>query len=61
MSKWECEICGYIYDPSGNDNVKFEDLPENWLCPECNAGKDQFQKFNWYNWQTSAVGLTLLV
>jgi len=51
MKKWECTICGYIYDPeiADPDNgimpvVKFEDLPEDWACPECGAGKDQFEE-----------------
>ncbi len=44
MSKFECTICGYIYDPAENDSVEFEDLPDDWTCPECGVGKDQFEK-----------------
>jgi rubredoxin len=51
MEKWECTVCGYIYDPEEGDpdngiggGTSFEDLPEDWVCPECGAGKDQFEK-----------------
>ena len=50
MQKYECTICGYIYDPSLGDpdsgiapGTTFEDLPDNWVCPDCGAGKDQFE------------------
>ena len=49
MKKYKCLLCGYIYDPTVGDpenNVKagtaFESLPEDWVCPECGAGKDEF-------------------
>jgi len=42
--KYKCNVCGYIYDPAENNNVKFEDLPGDWVCPECGAGKDEFVK-----------------
>lgn len=41
MQKYVCDICGYVYDPSENDGVAFEDLPEDWVCPICGAGKEQ--------------------
>lgn len=51
MEKWECMVCGYIYDPEEGDpengvepGTKFEDLPEEWVCPQCGAPKDQFEK-----------------
>ena len=51
MDKYRCEVCGYIYDPEVGDpdnnipvGTKFEDLPDDWLCPVCGAGKDQFEK-----------------
>lgn len=42
MKKFECTVCGYVYDPSENDNVPFEQLAEDWLCPLCSVGKDEF-------------------
>jgi rubredoxin len=47
MDKWVCELCGYVYDPAkGADGVApgtpFEELPDDWVCPECLAEKDRF-------------------
>jgi rubredoxin len=44
MQKWICIVCGYVYDPKENNNVLFENLPSDWVCPECGVGKDQFEK-----------------
>lgn len=51
MEKWECTVCGYIYDPERGDpdngvepGTPFEKLPEDWSCPVCGAPKDQFEK-----------------
>jgi len=38
---WRCTICGYIYDDA-KEGTKFEDLPDDWSCPVCNAPKDAF-------------------
>jgi len=43
MQKYQCLACGWIYDPADNDNIPFEDLPEDWTCPECGVGKDMFE------------------
>ncbi|MEG1979718.1 MAG: rubredoxin [Victivallaceae bacterium] len=49
MKKYICDVCGYVYDPAKGDpeggikpGVAFEDLPEDWVCPECGAGKSDF-------------------
>ncbi|MCD4650912.1 MAG: rubredoxin [Candidatus Cloacimonetes bacterium] len=42
MQKYVCEPCGYIYDPAENDNVAFDDLPEDWVCPLCQVDKTYF-------------------
>lgn len=51
MEKWECTACGYIYDPEKGDpengvspGTDFENLPEDWICPQCGVGKEFFQK-----------------
>lgn len=51
MDKYVCTVCGYIYDPQKGDATQniapgtaFEDLPDDWLCPECGAAKDLFEK-----------------
>ena len=53
MDKYECIACGYIYDPEFGDptadiepGTAFEDLPEDWVCPDCGVGKDQFEKID---------------
>lgn len=53
MEKYECTVCGYIYDPAKGDpdngvapGTEFEDLPEDWVCPLCSVGKTEFQKLN---------------
>ena len=50
MKKYKCLMCGYIYDPAKGDpdngvepGTAFEDVPENWVCPECGAAKDEFE------------------
>ena len=49
MQKYVCEPCGYVYDPELGDpdngvepGTAFEDLPEDWVCPICGVGKDEF-------------------
>jgi len=51
MGKWKCTVCNYVYDPAKGDpdngvasGTKFEDIPDSWVCPECGAQKDQFEK-----------------
>ena len=51
MEKWECTACGYIYDPEKGDpehgiepGTPFEDLLDDWVCPQCGVGKEFFQK-----------------
>jgi rubredoxin len=50
MQKWECTVCGYVYDPEEGDpengvapGTAFEDVPEDWVCPDCGASKDLFE------------------
>ena len=51
MQKWECTVCGYIYDPAEGDmengvapGTPFEELPDEWVCPVCGTGKDLFEQ-----------------
>jgi len=39
--KFKCEICGFIYDEE-TEGPAFDDLPDDWICPLCGAGKDSF-------------------
>ena len=50
MKKYKCLICGYVYDPAIGDpdngvkaGTAFKNLPADWVCPECGAGKDEFE------------------
>ena len=50
MQRYQCIVCNYIYDPAEGDpdsgiepGTAFEDLPEDWTCPECGAGKEDFE------------------
>ncbi len=44
MGKYVCDVCGYVYDPAENDGVAFADLPDDYECPLCGVGKDQFSE-----------------
>lgn len=51
MDKYICVICGYVYDPELGDpdggvkpGTAFDDLPADWICPDCGAGADEFEK-----------------
>lgn len=53
MKKYECNACGYVYDPAKGDpdsgaapGTPFEKLPADWVCPVCGAGKDQFSQMS---------------
>ena len=48
--RYKCSVCGYIYDPAKGDpdsgiaaGTAFADLPDDWVCPVCGVGKDQFE------------------
>jgi len=41
MKKWKCSVCGYIYDEA-KEGIPFEELPEDWTCPQCGAPKSAF-------------------
>jgi len=50
MKKYKCLMCGYVYDPAIGDSdngveagTAFEDLPDDWVCPDCGVGKDEFE------------------
>jgi rubredoxin len=48
--KYECTACGYVYDPQYGDpeggvqpGTPFEEIPDDWVCPNCGVGKDMFE------------------
>jgi flavin reductase (DIM6/NTAB) family NADH-FMN oxidoreductase RutF/rubredoxin len=51
MDRYVCDVCGYVYDPEKGDpdngvqpGTKFEDIPDEWVCPVCGAPKTSFSK-----------------
>ncbi len=53
MKKYKCPTCDYIYDPALGDpeadippGTAFEDLPEDWVCPDCGEAKEEFEPLN---------------
>jgi len=51
MIKYKCTVCGYIYEPEKGDSesgvkpgTPFEALPDDWECPICGVGKDDFEE-----------------
>ena len=50
MKKYECMMCGWIYDEALGDpdegiapGTTWEDIPEDWYCPDCGASKEDFE------------------
>lgn len=51
MKKYVCNICGWVYDEAEGyaeqgiaPGTKFEDLPDDFVCPLCGVGKDDFSE-----------------
>ena len=51
MAKYECTVCGYIYDEEKGDpdnginpGTAWDSLPDDWVCPVCGATKEDFEK-----------------
>ena len=50
MKRYECIVCGWIYDEAAGDPVNglpagtpWEKIPQSWACPECGASKEDFE------------------
>ena len=50
MKKWECIICGLIYDEAEGwpedgiePGTRWDDVPDDWICPDCGVNKDDFE------------------
>lgn len=48
--RWECTVCSYVYDEALGSpaegiapGTRFEDIPDDWYCPECGVGKADFR------------------
>ena len=49
LTLYECNLCGYIYNPANGDpdnsippGTSFDELPDDWTCPDCGAAKEDF-------------------
>lgn len=50
MKKWQCIVCGFIYDEAVGmpdegiaAGTAWADIPEDWECPDCGVGKADFE------------------
>ena len=50
MRKWQCIVCGYVYDEAVGEpeegieaGTRWEDIPDDWVCPDCGVGKQDFE------------------
>ena len=50
MKRWECQVCGFVYDEAEGlpeegfaPGTRWEDIPEDWLCPDCGTAKSAFE------------------
>ena len=53
MDKYICTVCDWVYDPEIGDpehgiapGTKFEDIPDDWVCPLCGVGKEDLEKID---------------
>jgi len=49
MKKWECIVCGFMYDEETGlpdegvaPGTRWDDIPNDWTCPDCGVSKDSF-------------------
>lgn len=50
MKTWQCNFCSHVYDEAAGDptngiaaGTRLEDLPDEWICPDCGAGKADYR------------------
>jgi rubredoxin len=50
MKSYMCVVCGFIYEEAKGHpaegiapGTRWEDIPDNWHCPDCGAGKEDFE------------------
>ncbi len=45
MAYYLCSMCTYVYKPQENNNIPFSELPDDWVCPVCDAPKEEFELY----------------
>ena len=52
MKRWQCIICGFIYDEEMGipedgitEGTRWDDIPDDWMCPDCGVGKEDFEMY----------------
>ena len=62
MKKWECRTCGFIYDEAEGlpdegieAGTSWEDVPDDWICPECGTPKSDFDMVEVQVWINAPV------
>ena len=50
MKKWQCMVCGFIYDEELGlpeegiaPGTRWDEIPEDWSCPDCGVNKEDFE------------------
>ena len=50
MKKWQCIVCGFVYDEAEGmpdedvaPGTSWNDIPDDWTCPDCGAPKEDFE------------------
>ncbi len=50
MRRWECQVCGFVYDEAEGlpeegiaPGTRWEVIPEDWVCPDCGTAKSEFE------------------
>ena len=50
VKRWECQICGFVYDETEGlpdediaPGTRWEDIPNDWVCPDCGTSKSEFE------------------
>jgi rubredoxin len=50
MKRWQCQMCGFIYDEADGlpdhgiaPGTRWADIPDDWTCPDCGTSKSQFE------------------
>ena len=50
MRRWECQVCGFVYDEAAGlpeqgiaRGTRWEEIPEAWVCPDCGTAKSEFE------------------